>query len=209
MEKIKVLLIEDHPMMIEGLTNSLATAADMVVVGYSLTGAGGIDFLKENPVDVVLCDIQLPDMSGIDVCKKIKESFSKVKVLALTSFNQYEYVNQMIKNGAYGYVLKNVTREELVEAINTALTGKKYFSEELIETLAQGPAQVAVQVPRVTRREKEVLELIAAGLTNQEIADKLFVSITTVISHRRNLLTKFDVPNAASLISLISKYGML
>ncbi|MDO1449683.1 response regulator transcription factor [Rhodocytophaga aerolata] len=209
MEKIKVLLIEDHPMMIEGLRSTLASVADIVVAGYALNGQDGLNLLYKIPVDVVISDINLPDINGIELCKQIKEAFSNVKVLALSNFNQYDYISQMMKNGANGYVLKNATKEELLEAIYAATTNKKYLGPELMDTLLQGPAPVSANLPRLTRREKEVLSMIASGLTNQEIADKLFVSITTVISHRRNLLTKFEVANTAALISLTMKHGLL
>lgn len=203
------MLIDDHPMLLEGLKSSLAGIEDIEVIGYALNAKDGLDFLRHNQVELVLSDINLPDLNGIELCKQIKAEFPQVKVLALTTFNQYDYITEMMKSGAMGYVLKNATREELVQAVYMVHANKKYFSMAVAETLLQRTATQTDSIPRLTRREKEILTLVAAGLTNQEIADKLFISITTVISHRKNLLTKLEVSNTAALISFAMKHGLL
>jgi DNA-binding NarL/FixJ family response regulator len=208
-ETTRILLIDDHPMLIEGIKGSLANTEGVEVVGYALTAQEGLQFLRQHPVELVLSDINLPDLNGIELCKKIKEAFPQVKVLALTTFNQYDYINEMMQSGASGYVLKNATKGELLEAIQALKTHKKYFSTEVTETLLLRSAQPPAALPRLTRREKEVLHLVAQGLTNQEIADTLFISILTVISHRKNLLTKFEVANTAALISFAVKHGLV
>ncbi|MDJ1467821.1 response regulator transcription factor [Xanthocytophaga flava] len=209
MEKIKVFLIDDHPMIIEGLKSSLNNTDTVDVVGAAINAFEGITFLKNNQVEVVLLDINLPDINGVEVCGKIRNEFPDVKVIALTTFNQYDYISEMMQSGASGYVLKNATREELVEAIHAVKANKKYFSSEVTETLLQRSGDTANKIPKLTRREKEILALVAQGLTNQEIADKLFISILTVISHRKNLLTKFEVTNTAALISFAMKHQLL
>lgn len=209
MEKIKVFLIDDHPMIIEGLKSSLNNTDTVDVVGAAINAFEGITFLKKNQVEVVLLDINLPDINGVEVCGKIRNEFPEVKVIALTTFNQYDYISEMMQSGASGYVLKNATREELVEAIHAVKANKKYFSSEVTETLLQRSGDTASKIPKLTRREKEILALVAQGLTNQEIADKLFISILTVISHRKNLLTKFEVTNTAALISFAMKHQLL
>ncbi|MDJ1479683.1 response regulator transcription factor [Cytophagaceae bacterium YF14B1] len=209
MEKIKVFLIDDHPMIIEGLKSSLNNTDTVDVVGAAINAFEGITFLKNNQVEVVLLDINLPDINGVEVCGKIRNEFPDIKVIALTTFNQYDYISEMMQSGASGYVLKNATRDELVEAIHAAKANKKYFSAEVTETLLQRSGDTANKIPKLTRREKEILALVAQGLTNQEIADKLFISILTVISHRKNLLTKFEVTNTAALISFAMKHQLL
>lgn len=209
MEKIKVFLIDDHPMIIEGLKSSLNNTETVEVIGSAMNAFDGITFLKSNNVEVVLLDINLPDINGVEVCGKIRSEFSNVKVVALTTFNQYDYITEMMQSGASGYVLKNATRDELVEAIHAAKANKKYFSAEVTETLLLRSGDTTNKLPKLTRREKEILGLVAQGLTNQEIADKLFISILTVISHRKNLLAKFEVTNTAALISFAMKHQLL
>jgi DNA-binding NarL/FixJ family response regulator len=156
--------------------------------------------------DVVLLDINLPDQNGLEVCRKLVETYSGLKVLALTTLNERSYVTGMMQQGAAGYVLKNASPEELAEAISRVRAGKKYFSDEVQELLLQ-PAPAAV--PLLTRREKEILGFIAEGQTSQEIADRLFLSALTVETHRRNLLAKFEVNNTAALIRLAARHQLL
>jgi DNA-binding NarL/FixJ family response regulator len=144
-------------------------------------------------------DVNLPDKSGIDLCKEVKEKYPSVFIVGLSTFNQQSFIQKMIDNGASGYVLKNATQQELMEAIETVVKGKTFLSGEAAQSLrSNNPADK----PVLTRREKEVLELIAQGLTNNEIAQKIFVSTNTVDTHRKNLLTKLEAKNTASLIRI-------
>ena len=163
-------------------------------------------YLQQQQPDVILMDINLPDKSGIDLCKEVKTEYPAIHIIGLSSFNQQSFIQKMIENGAAGYVLKNATREELVEAIETVLEGKIFLSNEASLTVQKNED---AKIPIVTRREKEVLLLIAEGLTNNEIALKLFISTTTVDSHRKNLLTKFEVKNTASLIRMATQYQLI
>ena len=150
-------------------------------------------------------DISLPDKSGIDLCKEVKEKYPSVFIIGLSTFNQQSFIQKMMDNGASGYVLKNATQEELMEAIETVAKGNIYLSHEASQTLRK----VNAGSPVLTRREKEVLELIAEGLTNNEIAIKLFISVSTVDTHRKNLLAKFDARNIASLIKMAMQMQMI
>ncbi|HMR58423.1 MAG TPA: response regulator transcription factor, partial [Cyclobacteriaceae bacterium] len=134
--------------------------------------------------------------SGIDLCKHVNENYPEIAVLAVSSFNQRSFIQNMLDSGAKGYVLKNVTQTELWQAIRAVAIGKTWVSAEVVQTLRQRQPDR----PVITRREKEVLECIAQGLTNPQIAEKLFVSITTIESHRKNLLHKLNVNNTASLV---------
>jgi DNA-binding NarL/FixJ family response regulator len=156
--------------------------------------------LKSNDVDLVLLDINLPDISGIDLCRKITKDFPGVKVLGISTFGERSYISRMIENGASGYLIKNASAAEIQEAIETVMAGKLYLSVS-IETLLKSKNNYA-EIPALTKREKEILSLISEGYTTNQMAEKLFISPLTVESHRKNLLTKLNVNNTASLIRL-------
>jgi len=194
--KITVFIVDDHFMVIEGLRALLQGAADMDYTGHATNAASCLAYLKSEQPDVILMDINLPDQSGIDLCKRVNDNYPEVAVLAVSSFNQRSFIQNMLDNGAKGYVLKNVTQDELWQAIRAVAIGKTWVSAEVVQTLRQRQPDK----PVITRREKEVLECIAKGLTNPQIAEKLFVSITTIETHRKNLLHKLSANNTASLV---------
>ncbi len=200
---IKTFLIDDHPMVIEGIRMMLQNADNVEVTGSAADGYAALEALKTTPADVALVDINLPDLDGIELCKKLKERFPDLKVLGLSTFKERSYITRMIDAGASGYLLKNANGEELEEAITAAHKGRMYMSLEAAQTITK-PASPQPELPLLTSREKEVLALIADGMTNNEIAEKLFISPLTVDSHRKNLLTKFGVKNTAAMI----KFGM-
>jgi DNA-binding NarL/FixJ family response regulator len=205
---IRVLLVDDHRLVLAGLRMLLAPLAFVQVVGTAATAAEAYAAVAQHRPEVVLLDINLPDQSGLEVCRQLTDTYPGLKVLALTTLNEKSYVTRMMQQGAAGYVLKNASPEELAEALTRVRAGKKYFSEEVQDLLLQ-PTPPVPAVPLLTRREKEVLTLIANGLTSQDIADHLFVSALTIETHRRNLLTKFEVNNTASLIRLAAQHGLL
>lgn len=198
--KTRILIVDDHPMVIEGIKALLASADHVEVIGTVSDAFSARAFLKTTVADVVLLDINLPDLSGIDLCHKLKADFPALAVLAMSTFKERSYITRMIEQGASGYVLKSVSGAELLEAIEQARAGRLYLSPEVAQVLLSGPAPKPI--PLLTSREKEVLICIADGLTNHEIADKLFVSPLTVDSHRKNLLAKFGVKNTAALVKI-------
>lgn len=193
----KVFIVDDHYMVIEGIRSLLQNEKNIEWVGHASNAASCHAFLQQHLPEVILMDINLPDKSGIDLCKEVREKYPSVFVIGLSTFNQQSFIQKMMDNGASGYVLKNATQEELMEAIETVAGGKTFLSDEAAQSLRKNNE---AEIPVLTRREKEVLELIADGLTNNEIAAKLFISVTTVDTHRKNLLAKFDCRNIASLI---------
>lgn len=203
---IKILIVDDHPLVLEGLKSLLVHDENIVVVGTVTNAFEAISFLKQNEVDIAFLDINLPDISGIELCLKIKEEFPKVKCLALSTFAERSYISRMIQNGAMGYLIKSSSKDEIVEAINKVNSGGFFMNVNLLDTSTN---QNKPPIPFLTRREKEVLELIAEGMTNQQIADKIFVSVLTVNSHRKNLLTKFEVNNTASLIKIAAQNQLI
>lgn len=195
--RIKVFVTDDHYMIVEGLRTLLQNEKNIDWLGYASNADSCLAFLKKQLPDVILMDINMPGKSGIELCKEVKEKYPSVFVIALSTFNQQSFIQKMMDNGASGYVLKNATQEELMEAIQAVAIGKTYLSKEAATSMHE---YAESEIPVITRREKEVLELIADGMTNNEIAQKLFISTTTVDSHRKNLLTKFDAKNTALLI---------
>jgi DNA-binding NarL/FixJ family response regulator len=204
---IRVFIVDDHPLVQEGMRSLLSHEKDIELCGYAMTAASCLGFFLNNTADVLLMDIELPDMNGIELCKEIKTKYPGVMVLGLSTFNQGSYVTRMMENGASGYVVKNADKKELLEAIHEVNKGKTYLSFEA--GLALRKKTLSPQVPVITRREKEILTLIAEGLTNPEIAEKLFVSSSTVDSHRKNLLAKLDVKNTAALVKFAMDHSLI
>jgi DNA-binding NarL/FixJ family response regulator len=200
-----VFIVDDHYMVIEGIRSLLQSDKSIEWTGHAMNAASCLAFLKKQQPDVILMDINLPDKSGIDLCKEVKEKYPSVFVIGLSTFNQQSFIQKMMDNGASGYVLKNATQEEITDAIATVIKGKTYLSEEASHTLRKDETATIV----LTRREKEVLELIANGMTNAEIAKKLFISVTTVDTHRKNLLTKLEAKNTASLVRIASQMQLI
>ena len=197
---IKVFIVDDHYMVIEGIHSLLQNEKDIEWTGHATNASSCMAYLQQQTPDVILMDISLPDKSGIDLCREVKEKFPGIYILGLSTFNQQSFIEKMMSSGASGYVLKNATREELTEGIRTVITGRPYLSFDAATALRQVSTQS--NTPFITRREKEVLGLIADGLTNNEIAKNLFISVATVDTHRKNLLAKFECKNIASLIKL-------
>ena len=198
----KVFIVDDHPMVVAGLNSLLSKLKNIEVAGAVSNAFDAIPFLKENKTDVILLDINLPDISGIDLCKKIHNEFPEIKILGISTLSERSYISRMIENGASGYLIKSASAQEIAEAIETVMNGKMYLSvsmEHLLRPLSVIPLD---SLPALTKREKEILSNIADGLTNNQIAEKLFISPLTVDSHRKNLLTKLNVNNTASLIRL-------
>ena len=196
---IKVYIIDDHLVVIEGVLSLLQNDAEIIVCGFSKTASECLDYFEKNTADVILMDINLPDMSGLDLCKIIKQKNSEIKILALSTFNQNSYISKMMANGANGYLLKNITKEELTEAIKTVVSGNVFYSFEVGE-IVKTAKEKQNNIPILTKREIEILKLVAEGLTNNQIGEKLFISIDTVDSHRKNLYTKLNVNNTALLV---------
>jgi DNA-binding NarL/FixJ family response regulator len=204
---IKLFIVDDHYMVIEGIHSLLQNEMDIEWMGHAMNAASCLAFLKKEKPDVILLDINLPDKSGIDLCKEVKQQYPGIHILGLSTFNQQSFIEKMIANGASGYVIKNASQQELMDAIHAVVKGKQYLSFDAAITLRKTAAET--NLPVITRREKEVLDLIGDGLTNNEIAKKLFISITTVDSHRKNLLSKFEAKNTASLIRIAAQLKII
>lgn len=197
---IRVFIVDDHPVVIEGIHSLLQNEKDIEWAGQAMNAQSCLGFFVNNRADIILMDINLPDTSGVDLCATMKEKYPGIFILGLSTFNQGLYIKKMMENGASGYILKNSSREELLKAIHAVCDGAIYFSGEVGEALKQYQKSSVMEIPVLSRREKEVLGLIAEGYTNPQIAEKLFVSPFTVDSHRKNLIAKLNVKNTAMLI---------
>lgn len=202
----KVFIVDDHYMVIEGIRSILQNEKGVEWAGHATNAASCLSFLQNQLPDVILMDISMPDKSGIDLCKEVIEKYPSVFIIGLSTFNQQSFIQKMMDNGASGYVLKNATKEELLEGIETVMKGKIYLSDEAAQSLRISKNS---KLPVLTRREKEVLELIAEGMTNNEIAAKLYISVATVDTHRKNLLAKLEAKNTASLVRLASQLQLI
>ena len=201
------MIADDHNMFVEGVESILEGHDHIQVVSKCYTGNEVFDRMPLDRPDVILLDINLPGMNGLEVCQKLNKEYPEVKVLALSMHNEESFVMEILKYGAQGYILKNTGKKELIHAIETIYAGQSYFSEEVTETIMKslvnqrsGTKKSSTLAPKISRREKDVLELIVKEYTTQEIADTLFISLKTVESHRRSLLTKLNVRNTAGLV---------
>lgn len=213
---IRILIADDHKMFVDGIESILNTEEDISVVDRCFDGKSVFNILKEKEIDVILLDVNLPEMNGIEVCQKMNKEKSKVKVLALSMFNEESYVTEILKHGASGYILKNTGRVELLNAIRSIYEGKTYFSKDVTQTIMKGLVKTNKPksknsnfLPKISRREKEVLHLIVKEFTTQEIANELYISLKTVESHRSSLLSKLNARNTAGLVRIALENKLL
>lgn len=205
---LKALIVEDHPIVSDSLAN-LISSSDLELECHHVTTAhDGLAWLNGNKAGIILLDINLPDMSGIEFCKIAKSRHAGLRILAITSIEQRHVVDQMLAAGANGFILKSSDTSEILEALKQILSGNQYISKS-VSDLLHGKLSSNSDLPVLTRREVEVLKLIADGLTNQEIAEKLFISSWTVDSHRKNLLLKFNAKNTAILVKTAVTSGII
>jgi DNA-binding NarL/FixJ family response regulator len=218
MEPIKVIIADDHKIIRVGLRGLLEHEDDITVSGEAENAEEVLKVLETNPAEVVLMDIDLGETDGITTTRKIKELYPAIHVLGLTMHEEPDYIIKMLEAGASGYLLKNAGREELLTAIHTVAKGDSYFSQKVSTTLLQAitkqkeapPAQKKPIGPTpLSDREIEVLSLIAQEFSNGEIAEKLFISIRTVDTHRRNLLEKLQVKNTVGLVKYAIEKGII
>lgn len=199
---IRVFIVDDHPVVIEGIHSLIKNEKDIEWAGQAMNASSCLGFFVNNTADVVLMDISMPGTEGVELCAIMKEKHPGTMILGLSSFNQGLYIKRMMENGASGYILKNSSREELIEAIYAVHAGNIFFSGETGDALKEYQRSSKKDLPVLSSREKEILGLIAEGYTNPQIAEKIFLSQFTVDSHRKNLLAKLNVKNTASLIRL-------
>ena len=198
MEKINLLIVDDHRILVEGLNKLFDNSDTVDVIGVAYSGRECRSALRKELPDVILLDINLPDVSGIDLCKEIKTENPEIKIVALSSFNEYTIVRRMIENGASGYVVKNAMPEEIILSVETVANNEIFLCEE-IDLLMHNRSNNPIWL---TPREKELLKYIVEGLTNHEIAEKMYLGVETINSYRKNLLIKLGAKNTAVLVRM-------
>lgn len=203
-----ILIVEDHQVVAQGLTALLVEQNHIDAVHHAADGNSCLEFLSNNKIDIILLDINLPDCNGLELCKEIRQRFKDIKIIGLSTFNLPGIINKMLENGAEGYLMKNASSQELLDAIDTVMQGRKYLSAEATQILKQHQHIISSKSPVLTKREKELLKHVAEGLTNQEIADLLFISVETAISHRKSLLQKTNSKNTAQLLRFCYENGL-
>lgn len=198
MEKIKLLITDDHRILVDGLKKLFDNSETVSVIGTAYSGKECRSFLLKETPDVILLDINLPDASGLELCKEIKTKYPEIKIVALTSYNEYAIVRQMLENGANGYVIKNAMPEEILMSVEIVMENEQFLCEE-IDLLMKKRSQNQIWL---TPREKELLKNIVDGHTNIEIADKMCLGVETINSYRKNLLLKLNAKNTAVLVRM-------
>ncbi len=210
-ERIYIVVADDHTILVDGVVQILQANPKYHVVGTANNGQEAIDIVKKGRVDIIIMDINMPVMDGIDATEIISETFEKTKVLIMSMHNKAGYIQNAIKAGASGYILKNTTPDELEEAIDRVLEGGSYFSQDVSNLMAlsmRGLADKKTEI-KLSRQEKLLLRLLSEGSTSEEISDSMETSVHTISSYRRNLLIKFDAKNVTQLIAMAIKGGFI
>jgi DNA-binding NarL/FixJ family response regulator len=207
-----ILIIDDHPLVSDGIKTMLKDVSSINIEGTCKTAAEAIQFLESKSVDVILLDINLPDMDGLQLCELLRKKKITAKILGLTSTNEASIITGLLQRGGNGYLLKNMEREELIDAIGSVVNNKLYLSREANEKILEQFQNIGAaldNMPVLTRREKEILQLLSDGLNGPRIAEKLCLSHYTIETHRKNLLKKFNANTLQMLLKIAREYKML
>ena len=206
---IKLLLVDDHPLVRDGMRARFESDDLLAVIGEAENGRQALDFVAGQQPDVVLMDVSMPVMNGLEATQQLRELFPALPVLILSMHDSREYIQQLVQTGAAGYVLKDVGSDELVRAIQTVHQGGSYFSAGVSQRLFQAQASGAGEKQPLTPREETVLCQLAEGHSNKEIARRLDISVRTVETHRQNIKQKLDIHTAAGLARYALEQGLV
>ncbi|HAF31278.1 MAG TPA: DNA-binding response regulator [Bacteroidales bacterium] len=211
MEKIKIVLVDDHRMFRDGVKSVLSDEANIELIGELGNGKDLYELLKSKKPDLIITDISMPDISGIEITRFVAENYPEIKVLVLSMHSNEEFITKALSAGANGYLPKDTSMKELLEAINTISRGDNYFNKEISDTILKSiinKSKSSIESARsesLTKREKEIVNHVVDGFTNKEIAEKLFISIRTVDSHKNNIMQKLKLKSSVELVKYAIK----
>ena len=205
---IKVLIADDHKILTDGLSTVISEDSEIDIVAICHNGEQVIHRLSQLDVDIIILDINMPRMNGIEVMEFISSNHSHCKVIVLSMYRQPSYINKMLNLGVKAYVLKDESSKQILEAIKEVKSGNTYLSND-IQQILHSQKELKNKIPAITSREKDVLKLIAEGLTTKEISKALFISTNTVQTHRKHLIEKFAVNNSSAMLNLAKDLGIL
>jgi len=215
MAKYKILIADDHAMVRDGVKNLIRQNKDYLVIGEASSGRQALDMYDELKPDLLIMDISMPDMNGMEVSREILSKDPQANIVILSMYDDEDYISRCLEYGVKGYVVKNESGGELDYAIKTVLQGKNYFSRQAQDVIFKKYSQNVTRkksredTVKLTKREIEIIKLIAEGLTSQQMADKLFISPRTVETHRANLMKKVGVKNAVELVKKVQQLDLL
>lgn len=213
---IRILIADDHPIVRDGLRSALETIENFQVIGVAANGHEALGLIKNNPPDVLLTDISMPEMNGIELTREVARKHPEIKIIILSMHENDAYINNALQAGAHGYLLKDSEKAELAKAIERVMSGEKYFSKSVSQILVNGlynkpqdKQSDAQEKTGLSSRELGILQMIAQGMSNKEIAAQLFLSIRTVDAHRYNIMQKLNVKNTAEMIKTAVKMKLI
>lgn len=213
MEKIKIILVDDHQIVRDGIKSLLVNNPSMEIIGEAKSAYEFFDLLKLKLPDIVLLDISLPSMSGIEVSKILSDQYPQIKILMLSMYTSEDFIFNALKAGIHGYLPKNTTRTELLHAITEVARGHEYFSKSISDTILKSYVNSAKygkpnsndKLDNLSNREKEILRLVVEGMNNSKIAEHLSISIRTVETHKTKILRKLDLHSTVDLVKFAIK----
>lgn len=209
---ISILVIDDHPLVGDGIKMMVKDIEYLQIISICKSGKEALEFLVDSNPDIILLDISLPDTDGLELCSLIRKSNKKTKIIGLTSTNEAGIITQLLANGGNGYLLKNMEREELITAINEVMNGKIFLSKAANQKILEqfhSLKEAMKNTPVLTRREKEILNLLHEGFTGPQIAEKLFLSHYTIETHRKNLMQKLNANTTQQLLKIAKDYKLI
>lgn len=208
---IKIVIVDDHKILLEGLVSLLQNEANYQVVAHFTDGKECLDNFDQYQPDILISDIEMPKMDGIQLTNAVSRLFPYTRILALTSFNEHVYVKEMLKAGASGYLLKNAGIEEFRTAIDTVMEGKSYYAQEVMQQYLENQKNTRTQLPgkKLSKREIEIIKLLSDQFTTSEIAEKLYLSPLTIKTHRKNILLKLGLHNTAGVVKYAMEKGII
>lgn len=217
MKTTKILIVDDHEVVRDGLKNILTSMDNISIAGEAGNGEDAVKMYSSLKPDLVIMDISMPGMNGIEATRVIKEKDPDARILILTMHDNQEYLNQIIRSGAKGFILKNTDKEELLDAVKTVAGGENFFSKDISKLIIDNYIRTAKETEKtdaykevpLTKREIEILKLIASGYSNQEIANILYISYNTVDTHRKNIMHKLSIKNTAGLVRYAIEKGLI